>query len=436
VTEMAEDLFSAAFTERISRQAPLAVRMRPKTLSEIVGQKHLLAPGAPFRTLVEMDRLPSAILWGPPGCGKTTLAAVIAASTSREFIALSAVSAGVKEVREVIEGAKRRLGEYDRGTIVFIDEVHRFNKGQQDALLPAVEQGVVTMLGATTENPFFEVNSSLLSRSTLWRLEPLSLQDLMEIVKRAFCLQGVEADERAVQAIAELAGGDGRLAIATVETVVNTVKNHDIITVEDVHKTREWGAHSYGRDDHYDAISAFIKSIRGSDPDAGLYWLARMLDSGEDPKFIARRLIILASEDIGLADSNALLVAVAAQRAVEVVGLPEAALNLAHAVVYLSAAPKSNSVTVALTAARRDVARLPSLPVPNHLRDRSYRGALQLGRGDGYIYPHDNPNGFVDQPYRPYELQGSTYYVPTQHGAERTFSEFLSKLWGKWPRTA
>ncbi|MCL6095924.1 MAG: replication-associated recombination protein A [Actinobacteria bacterium] len=433
---MAEDLFSAAFVERISEQAPLAVRMRPRTLSEIVGQKHLLAPGAPFRTLVEMDRLPSTILWGPPGCGKTTLAAVIAASTSREFVALSAVSAGVKEVRDVIEGAKRRLGEYDRGTIVFIDEVHRFNKGQQDALLPAVEQGVVTMLGATTENPFFEVNGSLLSRSTLWRLEPLSVADLMEIVRRALSLEEVEADDDAVQAIAELAGGDGRSAIATVETLVNTTEIHHRITLEDVHKTREWGAFSYGKDDHYDVISAFIKSIRGSDPDAGLYWLARMLDGGEDPKFIARRLIILASEDIGLADSNALSVAVAAQRAVEVVGLPEAALNLAHAVAYLSSAPKSNSVTVALSAARSDTARFPSLPVPNHLRDRSYEGARQLGRGEGYLYPHNSPAGFIDQPYRPPQVQGSVYYVPSEHGAERAFGEFLSKLWGRWPRTA
>ena len=441
---MSEGLFEAAGAERLARQAPLAARLRPRTLDEIVGQDHLLAPGQPLRELIEADRLASVILWGPPGTGKTTLARVVAVSTAKEFCELSAVSATVKDVREVIADARLRLGEHGRGTILFLDEVHRFNKAQQDALLPAVEDGLIVLIGATTENPHFEVNPPLLSRSTLFRLMPLDDAALRTLIDRALAAENASADGDAVDHIAARSGGDGRHALTSTEVAValaarrqeaealeaieisgaahaapDTAAAATHVTLVDAEHAVDAKAVRYGADGHYDTISAFIKSLRGSDPDAGLYWLARMLDAGEDPRFIARRMVILASEDIGMADSSALLVAEAAARAVEYVGLPEAGLNLAHAVVRLATAPKSNRVTVALSRANADARAAGAGEVPIHLRDAHYQGAASLGHGKGYLYPHDDPSGWVPQQYRPDEVAGNIYWEPSEHGRER-----------------
>ena len=420
---MSDGLFEAAGAERLARQAPLAARLRPKTLDEIVGQEHLLAPGRPLRELVEADRLSSVILWGPPGTGKTTLARVVAVTTSKTFCELSAVSASVKDVREIIAGAKQRLGEYDTGTILFLDEVHRFNKAQQDALLPAVEDGLIVLIGATTENPHFEVNPPLLSRSTLFRLETLDDAALRTLIGRGLDAEGATADDDAIDHIAARSGGDGRHALTSTEVAVALAGRRPggepHVTLADAEHAVDAKAVRYGADGHYDIISAFIKSLRGSDPDAGLYWLARMLDAGEDPRFIARRMVILASEDIGMADSSALLVAEAAARAVEYVGLPEAQLNLAHAVVRLATAPKSNRVTVAIGRAMADARAAGTGEVPTHLRDAHYGGAASLGHGAGYQYPHDDPSGWVPQQYRPDEVAGNVYWEPSEHGRER-----------------
>ena len=423
-----DDLFTAGLRDRLAATGPLADRLRPRTLDEIAGQRHLLAPGAPLRTLIEADRLSSVILWGPPGTGKTTLARVIAATTARSFESLSAVSAGVKDVREVSERARRQLAERGRGTILFLDEVHRFNKAQQDALLPSVEDGVLTLIGATTENPYFEVNAPLLSRSTLFRLEPLSSEDLEVVVRRAVEREGVEATEEAVAFVADRAGGDARAALTALEVAIALAGDHPV-TLEAAEAAMSTRASRYGRDEHYDVISAFIKSIRGSDPDAGVYWLARMLAAGEDARFVARRLVILASEDVGLADPMALVVADAAARAVEFVGLPEAALNLAEAVIYLAAAPKSNRAALALWQAQADVRDLPHGEVPVHLRDAHYPGARSLGHGVGYSYPHDEPGAWVDQQYRPEGQSGRGYYTPGPEGAEASIAEHLRRMW-------
>ena len=420
---MSDGLFEAAGAQRLARQAPLAARLRPQTLDEIVGQEHLLAPRRPLRELVEADRLSSVILWGPPGTGKTTLARVVAVTTSKTFCELSAVSASVKDVREIIAGAKQRLGEYDTGTILFLDEVHRFNKAQQDALLPAVEDGLIVLIGATTENPHFEVNPPLLSRSTLFRLEALDDAALRTLIGRGLDAEDATADDDAIDHIAARSSGDGRHALTSTEVAVALADRRTgaepHVTLADAEHAVDAKAVRYGADGHYDIISAFIKSLRGSDPDAGLYWLARMLDAGEDPRFIARRMVILASEDIGMADSTALLVAEAAARAVEYVGLPEAQLNLAHAVVRLATAPKSNRVTVAIGRAMADARAAGTGEVPTHLRDAHYRGAASLGHGAGYQYPHDDPSGWVPQQYRPDEVAGNVYWEPSEHGRER-----------------
>ena len=424
---MADDLFAAAAEDRLVRQAPLAARMRPTELDDVVGQEHLLGAGRPLRTLIDADRLSSVILWGPPGTGKTTVAQLIARTTAKAFEQLSAVTATVKDVREAAARAEQRLGERGQGTILFLDEVHRFNKAQQDALLPSVESGLLVLVGATTENPFFEVNPPLLSRSTLFRLEPLDLGAVTRLLRRGLEVERAGIDDDALTLLAERANGDGRHALTSLEVAVALAHEHPVagldgpevrVTVTDVEAALGTKALRYGRDDHYDVVSAFIKSIRGSDPDGGLYWLARMLEAGEDPRFIARRLVILASEDVGMADPLGLVVADAAARAVEFVGLPEAQLNLAHAVVHLATAPKSNRVTVAIGRARGDVRERAAGEVPSHLRDAHYRGARTLGHGEGYEYPHDDPSGWVSQQHRPAELEGRVYYEPSSHGAE------------------
>jgi len=416
------DLFGAAAHERLSERAPLATRMRPRTLDEIVGQRHLLAPGAPLRVLIEQDRLTSAILWGAPGTGKTTLASVVAERSAKAFVQLSAVNAGVADVRQTMGEARRRLGEHGQGTILFLDEVHRFNRAQQDALLPAVEEGLLVLIGATTENPFFSVNSPLLSRATLWRLEPLSDEDVRELLVRALEHEKGSAGDEALDALVSVAEGDARAALGTLEVALALAGDREL-DASDVDRARAGRLLHQGADAHYDQVSALIKSVRGSDVDAGLYWLARMLDGGEDPRFVARRLVILASEDVGMADPMALVVADAAARAVEFVGLPEAQLNLAQAVVYLATAPKSNRVTVALGRAQEDVRGGPAGQVPAHLRDPHYPGAGELGHGESYRYPHDDPRGYVEQEYRPRGVTDRVYYEPSAHGAEARISE-------------
>jgi putative ATPase len=418
---MPEDLFAAAAEDRLVRQSPLAARLRPRTLDEVVGQEHLLGPGKPLRVLIEADRLSSVVLWGPPGTGKTTIAQVIASTTRKAFEHLSAVSATVKDVREVARRAEERLGQFERGTILFLDEVHRFNKAQQDALLPSVETGLLVLIGATTENPFFEVNPPLLSRSTLFRLEPLSNESITALVRRGLEAEQADIDDDALDLLVERSAGDGRHSLTSLEVAVALAAERAVpprVTIDEVTAALGTKAIRYGRDDHYDVISAFIKSMRGSDPDATLYWLAHMLEAGEDARFIARRMVILASEDVGLADPQALLVADAAARAVEFVGLPEAQLNLAQAALYLATAPKSNSVITGLARARRDVTDLGGGEVPRHLRDASYRAAKTLGHGEGYAYPHDDPRGWTEQQYRPDAVDGHVYWEPSEHGYE------------------
>src|SRR5687768_1112345 len=430
---MADDLFSSAAEAALASSAPLAARLRPRTLDDIVGQEHLLGPGQPLRTLVEGDRLSSVILWGPPGTGKTTLAQAIAAHTSKAFEQLSAVSAGVKDVRDTLERARHRLGERGQGTILFLDEVHRFNKAQQDALLPGVESGLITLIGATTENPFFEVNPPLLSRSTLFRLNPLDLDAARALLERGLEAEGATADEDAAAHLAGHANGDGRHVLTSVEVAVaiaaaRTPGKPPRVTLPDAEAALGTKALRYGRDEHYDVISAFIKSIRGSDADAGLYWLARMLEAGEDARFIARRLVILASEDVGEADPQALLVAVAAAHAVEHVGLPEAQLNLAQAVVHLATAPKSNRSALAIWNARDAVRSGEVGEVPAHLRDAHYQGAAVLGHGAGYEYPHDHDGARVAQQYLPDPLVDRRWYEPSDRGFEQEIADRMKDM--------
>ena len=430
-----DSLFDAAGEEAAAASAPLAVRMRPRTLAEVIGQRHLTGEGTPFRKLADHDAAMSLLLWGPPGTGKTTLAQVVSHVTRRRFTELSAVTAGVRDVRAAIDAARRDLGLTGTGTILFVDEVHRFNKAQQDALLPAVEHRWVSFIGATTENPFFSVVGPLLSRSLLLTLEPLSDADIRAVIERAV------ADERGLAGritladgvtdlLVRLAGGDARRVLTYLEAAALGVPDGGAVDVTAVERAVDRAAVRYDRggDQHYDVISAFIKSIRGSDADAAVHYLARMIQAGEDPRFIARRLIVHASEDIGLADPTALQAAVAAAHAVQFVGLPEARINLTQAVIHLALAPKSNAVIKAIGAAEADVQAGRIGSVPSHLRDAHYRGADRLGHGKGYVYPHDLDGAVAAQQYAPDELAGRRYYEPTRYGAEARFAERYERI--------
>src|SRR5690625_4297627 len=413
--------------------------MRPRDLDEVVGQSHLLGQGSPLRRLVEDDAPMSVFLWGPPGTGKTTLATVVSRVTRRRFVELSAVNAGVKDVRTVIDEARRRMGMHGTRTLLFVDEVHRFNKTQQDALLPAVENRWVSFIGATTENPFFSVVSPLLSRSLLLTLESLADSDVHDLLDRALTDErGLDGrytlTEEAGEHLVRLAGGDGRRSLTYLEAAAlvagPATQEPRVITADDVERAVDRHAVRYDRsgDQHYDVVSAFIKSMRGSDPDAALHYLARMIEAGEDPRFIARRLVVHASEDVGMADPTALQTAVAAAQAVELIGLPEARISLAQAVIHISLAPKSSSVITAIDSAMADVRAGRVGPVPPHLRDGHYKGAAELGHGKGYRYAHDYPGGVAPQQYAPDGLTDREYYRPTGHGAERRFGEVLQRI--------
>jgi putative ATPase len=431
------DLFSDQRAERRRANAPLAARMRPASLDEVVGLQGLLAPGAAFRTMVEAGRPVSMILWGPPGSGKTTLARLVAVNSSARFEQLSATSAGVKDVREVLAMATRRVEDGDGRTVLFLDEIHRFNKAQQDALLPGVEDGIIILVGATTENPFFEVNSPLISRSTVFRTEELAPDEVIELIRRAMSdpvrgIPGSEIDDEALDDLANRVGGDARLALNAFELAVTIAAGRDKAKVgmEEIGEALQRRVIRYdkGGDRHYDVISAFIKSVRGSDVDGALYWLHTMIEAGEDPKFIGRRLVILASEDVGLADHKALGIAVDAFRAVEVIGLPEGAYALTHATVYLASAAKSNSLAKAIGSAREAVEHTPGADVPMHLRSAATAGQRSMGHGRGYAYPHDDALGVVGQQYLPDTATGAILYRPGEHGEESELADRLARI--------
>src|SRR5438105_4701715 len=440
------DLFADSRKKNMQRVAPLAVRMRPRTLDEFVGQEHFLGKGKLLRRMLEADRLTSVIFYGPPGTGKTTLAWIIATYTKSHFESVNAAAVGVKEVREIINTAKDRLGNSAQRTVLFLDEIHRFNRAQQDILLPDVEAGLVLLVGATTENPFFAVNSPLISRSQIFQFTPLAEDEIRELVYRAIADKergfgnfAIKIDKEAVDLWATMSDGDARRALMALEVaVLSQLKEHsmDILPMQpahgqDAHATKELvitldiAEQSIQRkaivydgtgDEHYDAASALIKSMRGSDPDAAVYWVARMLEAGEDPRFIARRIAILASEDIGNADPQALVVAAAAFDVVEKIGMPEAQLTLGQAAIYMATAPKSNASAMAIWSAMEDVREGRTLPVPKHLRDTHYKGAKRLGHGKGYQYAHDHEGGYVKQDYLGVEKQ---YYAPTDRGFEQ-----------------
>jgi len=434
------DLFDYSREKRLKKEAPLAVRMRPRNLDEFIGQEHIIGKGKMLRRAIEADRLNSIIFFGPPGSGKTALAQVIANTTAADFVQVNAVTVGVAKIREIIAKAKEDLGMYGKKTILFIDEIHRFNKAQQDALLPDVENGTIILIGATTENPYFEVSPPLISRSQIFRLEPLAKENIKEIVLRAVSdkerglgNENFKITDEALDYLSEIAAGDARVALNALElAVMTTGEDKSVVRKVDVHVIADCVQQrviSYDKtgDNHYDVISAFIKSVRGSDPDAALHWLARMLEAGEDPRFICRRMIILASEDIGLADPNALTIAVSASQALDYVGLPEARLALAQAAVYLACAPKTNAVIKGIDTALQDVRSKDIGFVPPHLRDAHYSGAEKLGHGKGYLYPHNYPGNYVEQEYMPEPLQGRRYYHPTDNGMEKEIRRRLKK---------
>lgn len=438
------DLFEYNMSRQFNNKAPLAARMRPETLEEYVGQEHILSKGKMLYNVIKADKLGSIILYGPPGTGKTTLARVIANTTSRKFEQLNATTSGIKDIKDTVQRAKENAGMYNIGTILFIDEIHRFNKAQQDALLPHVENGTVTLIGATTENPYFEVNKALVSRSYVFELKPLEKKDLEKLILRAvrdkdkgYGNMDITIDDDAVGFIAELSNGDARRALNAIELAVLSSEpdeNGKIkIDMELAQECIQKRALNYDKDgdNHYDTISAFIKSMRGSDPDAALYYLARMIYAGEDPKFIARRIMICASEDVGNADPHALQVAVSAAQAVNMIGMPESRIILAQAVTYVACAPKSNAAIMGIDTALSDVKNVTVSGVPMHLRDAHYSGALEMNHGVGYKYAHDYPGHYVKQQYLPDELVGKIYYEPSENGVEKRISESLRRLRGK-----
>lgn len=425
----------------MDKESPLAARMRPRTLDEVVGQQHIIAKDKLLYRAIQADKLSSIILYGPPGTGKTTLAKVIAGTTKAEFTQINATIAGKKDMEEVVNKAKDNLGMYGKKTILFIDEIHRFNKGQQDYLLPFVEDGTVILIGATTENPYFEVNGALISRSVVFELKPLTAEDIKVLLNRAVTdkergMGGYNAvlEDDAADFLADLSDGDARHALNAIELgVMTTERSSDGL----IHITKEVAEECIQRkvarydkdgDNHYDTISAFIKSMRGSDPDAAVYYLARMLDAGEDPKFIVRRMMVCASEDVGNADPQALQVAVAASLAVERLGMPEARITLAQAASYIATAPKSNAAYLAIENAQHTLRETGNLPIPPHLQDAHYKSAAKLGHGLGYKYAHDYPDHYVEQQYLPYELNGKEFYNPTGNGYELKIKDHMKKL--------
>ena len=438
------DLFEYNRSLRQGQDYPLAARMRPTSLDEFVGQKHIIGKDKLLYRAIKGDRLSSIILYGPPGTGKTTLAQIIANTTKSEFLQLNATTAGIKDIKETVALAKEKLGMYQTKTILFIDEIHRFNKTQQDALLPYVEDGTVVLVGATTENPYFEVNKALVSRSIVFQLFPLEQEDIIQLLKEALRdekkglgVYDVEYEEKALSFLADTANGDARVALNGIELAVLTTaagadgKIHLTLSVAEESIQKRALNYEKNGDNHYDTISAFIKSMRGSDPDATLYYLAKMIYAGEDPKFIARRIVICASEDVGNADPHALQVAIAAMQAVQFIGMPEGRIPLAQAATYVSCAPKSNAAYLGIDKALSDVKNRRVKSVPTHLKDSSYSGAKELGHGKGYQYAHDYPNHYVKQQYLPDELVGTVYYEISEMGVEKRIKEHMRRLKGE-----
>ena len=443
IEDFCMDLFEYMRQEQQQTESPLAARIRPTTLDEVVGQEHIIGKGRLLRRAIQADKLGSLIFYGPPGTGKTTLAKIIANTTSAEFVQLNATTSGKKDMEEAVKAAKDRMGMYGKKTILFIDEIHRFNKSQQDYLLPFVEDGTVTLIGATTENPYFEVNGALISRSTVFELKPLSAQDIRALILRAVYdgekgmgMYNAAIDEDAADFLADVAGGDARRALSAVELgVLTTAPSEDgkiHITLEIAQECIQRRAPRYdkGGDNHYDTISAFIKSMRGSDPDAAVYYLARMLEAGEDPKFIARRIMICAAEDVGNADPQAIQVAVSCSLACERIGMPESQILLAQAAAYVAGAPKSNAAVNAISAARELVGKTGNLPVPPYLQDAHYGGAGRLGRGIGYQYAHLYQEHYSGQPYLPEAVRGVHLYEPSENGYEKEIRTRLYRLTG------
>lgn len=433
------DLFDYMRANTMEKESPLASRMRPTTLDEVVGQKHIIGKDKLLYRAIKADKLGSVIFYGPPGTGKTTLAKVIANTTSARFEQINATVAGKKDMEEIVKNAKDAIGMYGKKTILFVDEIHRFNKSQQDYLLPFVEDGTITLIGATTENPYFEVNNALLSRSRVFELKPLEKQDIRELVMRAvndtekgMGTYGADITDEAADFLADVANGDARAALNAVELGILTTdksedgKIHITIDVASECIQKRVVRYDYDGDNHYDTISAFIKSMRGSDPDAAVYYLARMLYAGEDVKFIARRIMICASEDVGNADPNALVVAVSAAQAVERIGMPESQIILSQAASYVATAPKSNAAYMGIAKAMKTVADMRTMPVPAHLQDKHYKGAEKLGHGLGYKYAHDYPNHYVTQQYLPDGMEGMRFYEPSENGYEKKIKEHMA----------
>lgn len=436
------DLFSIANQDK---GQPLAAKFRPKNLNDFIGQKHIVGEGSLLRRAIIADKISSMIFYGPPGTGKTTLATIIANTTNSEFNKINAVTAGIADIREVIKNAKSTKDMYGKRTILFIDEIHRFNKSQQDALLPAVEDGTIILIGATTENPYFEVNSALISRSTIFQLNHLNEEDLRDLAykvlkdkEKGLGNMDIAVTEEAINHLVFVAGGDARVLLNGLELAILTTPSDEKggiqITIKEIEQSVQKKGFLYDKngDNHYDTVSAMIKSIRGSDPDATLYWLARLMDSGEDPKFIARRLVISASEDIGNADPNGLNVAVSAFQAVNLIGMPEGRIILAQCATYLATAPKSNSSYAGIGEAQKDVATKKYTGVPLHLKDAHYKGAAKLGHGKEYKYPHSYPGNYTPQQYLPDGLENQRYYKPTENGHERIIKEYIKKTKGMW----